>query len=182
MSFLKDKTIKLSALALVLLAVILFFGLGDFPLKKSPVDNVVLNGDYSSCIVFDEKHCATGNKLEHMGITAMGFQFPDGINIYAPFDGQFVATVMQTGEVSGRIDKESEDGIASGISFSIIGEYELVVQPGVHVKKGQPIGISAGASVEGQTSDIIVLVQGIEPDGPAYNDPELLRQFFGGDN
>ncbi len=182
MSFPKDKTIKLSALALVLLAVILFFGLGTLPFNATDTEKV--GEAFSSCVVFEQVYCDKGTEFNYLEIQAMGFALSRDVEIYAPFDGIFEASEGGPGfNLRGAVSMEPGEG-KDGLIFSFVGQYAPTIESGSQVEKGQLIGRVIGDEIveDVHNSTIVVVIKGILPEGPQYNDPELLRQFFGYDN
>ena len=181
MNFLKDKTFVLIIVALALLVIVLAFGLGNSPFSKSPTSEVTQEEGFSSCVVFSEGYCSDWMVAKYLDIDAIGFQLPDGAEIYAPFDGVFISSQQDgSNQIIGRVDSESKDGINPGMSFTIFGHYDSIIESGSQVAKGQLLGRVVGDRLfgDGYGSTIVVFIQGLEPNGPAYSNPELYKSFF----
>ena len=132
------------------------------------------------CIVLPDKYCSSGKGISYLELEPIGFNLPEGTPIYAPFDGVFTSYgVSPTFETHGIISSDSKDGITPGISLTFVTEFNSSISNGTEVKKGQIVGTVGKTIIDGASnSNLIVIIQGLEPNGPAFNDPKLYGQIF----
>jgi hypothetical protein len=180
MDFQGNRLNGLYALAFTSLLIVLAFWLGIYPFDGDDAEDA--DERFSSCAVFAEEHCNTGNTFDYLGIQAVGFDLPEGTEIYAPIDGVFTASgPSRDFTTGGRITTNPAAEGREGILFAFVGEYELLAESKAEIREGDLIGRVIGGTVveDINNSTIVVYFQRISPEGFAYDDPVLLRRYFG---
>jgi len=93
MNLLKDKKFLITSLSsVVIIAVIIGIGYygSSFFFDRGGEDTGEENDDDIGCLVMlPEEYCRSGKTIKYLDHDAVGFSLPEGIEIYAPFDGAF---------------------------------------------------------------------------------------------
>lgn len=178
MNNLKRKSFVVGAVLISLLVI------GFFVVSSDIISGA---GKPGSCLVFEKKYCDSGEVFKYQEYTMLGFNLPEGIPIFSPFDGQLNTSRAYFNDEtydSISVIKNPDLHAPNQSGFSILGAVESIIEPDLFDRA--PVSIGEIVAVIGSVSTNLPNGYNIVISMETYDesvrfltpDNELLREFF----
>ena len=147
MDIFNDKKFVIVSLLSIALVFVVFLvaGYSHLPLYDADVE------DKLGCLIMlPEKHCSSGTSINYLGHQAVGFNIPEGTEIYAPYNGAFFedAYADEANEIPLATFIRARFGIPETPSFAVFTAiHSPMITSGEGVTAGETVALM-GSSTE----------------------------------